>query len=778
MDHFTARNTFDYFIHKDLGGFLHRELDFYIKNEVVRLDDLETLPADHLVTMQGRVKAIRRVAGRIIDFLAALENFQKKLWLKKKFVLNTDWLVTVDRIPNSLRDVVAANETQWREWESLGFRPDDSAGALFEGAAWGTREYLDSCDKLVVDTRLFDDSFRTNLLGSEEVLAGSESIDDAMTGLLIHSENLQAIRLLENRYESEIQYIYIDPPYNTDSAPILYKNGYRESSWISLMAERILAARSLLSQSGVQTVAIDDTELCPLSNLLANYSPNSRLTRLTVVHNPKGSITKDFNRVHEYALFVTPEGLPNCIARALEANEVPRKMRRWGANSLRVERRPSFYPIYVKEGEIVRVGDVPPDDFHPSARNVSKPNGETEIWPIDQESQNDGNKIERRWNFGLDAIHDNVHRITVRKVGDSLDLFLTHEVTVPKTVWHGGDYDAGNYGNTLLIDVLGEKRFDFPKSIRLIERCVSLVLPSQDATGIVLDYFAGSATTGHAVLNLNRNDQGSRKFVLIELGAHFCSVVKPRITKLIYGPDWKNGTAQSHDKGLSALIKYFAVESYEDALNNLPVPRGELFEGRGDDENDTLIRYALDLELGPHLLDLDIFRDPWNYTINAQLAGDDEIKRHRVDLVETFNYLLGLKVAAYGPIERYSADFERAAHDDDLGRLKLTSRLRRDADGPFVFQRVEGTLNDANDTRVLVVWRKLTGDAEQDAAALDAWMLRHRESTRERTEHRDYHLIYINGPVTLPQPTAEIRTVFPIEETFKAKMFEDTDGGV
>jgi adenine-specific DNA-methyltransferase len=249
----------------------------------------------------------------------------------------------------------------------------------------------------------------------------------------------------------------------------------------------------------------------------------------------------------------------------------------------------------------------------------------------------------------------------------------------------------------------------------------------------------------------------------------------PRIAKASYSPNWSEGLATSHDKGLSVLIKCIAVESYEDALNNLPAPSGTLLDGRSDAEKDALLTYGLDLELGPHLLNLDAFRDPWGYAIHAQLAGDAEIKRHRVDLVETFNYLIGLKVHAYGPLERYSADFERAAHADGLGRIKITGRLRRDPNGPFKFQRVEGELNDGSATRVLVVWRKLTDDAEQDAAVLDAWMARHRETTRERTEHRDYHIIYINGPVTLPQPTAEIRTVFPTEETFKIKMFEDTD---
>ena len=216
---------------------------------------------------------------------------------------------------------------------------------------------------------------------------------------------------------------------------------------------------------------------------------------------------------------------------------------------------------------------------------------------------------------------------------------------------------------------------------------------------------------------------------------------------------------------------------------------GLFLAGAGEASRDALITYALDLELGPHLLNLDAFADPWGYSINAQLAGEDEIKPHRVDLVETFNYLLGLKVKAYGPIERYSAEFARAAHDDGLGRLKVVSRLHRDGEGPFIFQRIEGTLNDGHDTRVLVVWRKLTAGlpnlsqgqreeaAERDAAVLEAWMDRHREDTRERSEHRDYQLIYINGPVTLPQPTQEIRTVHPIEEAFKTKMFEDADGG-
>ena len=217
----------------------------------------------------------------------------------------------------------------------------------------------------------------------------------------------------------------------------------------------------------------------------------------------------------------------------------------------------------------------------------------------------------------------------------------------------------------------------------------------------------------------------------------------------------------------------FYIKNEVARLNNLPAHGDDLLAGRSDAEKDALIRYALDLEMGPHLLDLDAFRDPWGYSIDAQLAGDDEIRPQRVDLIETFNYLLGLRVTAYGPLERYSADFERAQHDADLGRLKINGKLRRDAEGPFVFQQIEGTLNDDNDTPVLVVWRTLTDDPEQDAAVLDARLERYGEKTTERSDHREYAKIYLNGPITLPQPTAELRTVYPIEETFKARMFED-----
>lgn len=127
LTNYTSRNTFDYFIHKDLGGFLRRELDFYIKNEVMHLDDIESEDAPRVEQYLCKVRAIRRIAHKIIAFLKQLENFEKKLWLKKKFVVETNYCVTLDRVPEDLYVEIAASVAQVEEWVQL-FAINETAG--------------------------------------------------------------------------------------------------------------------------------------------------------------------------------------------------------------------------------------------------------------------------------------------------------------------------------------------------------------------------------------------------------------------------------------------------------------------------------------------------------------------------------------------------------------------------------------------------------------------------------------------------------------------------
>ena len=220
---YTSKNSFDYFIHKDLGGFLRRELDFYIKSEVISIDNLE-LNGDPTVFIRdlAQIKTIKRVGSKIIDFLAQLENFQKQLWLKKKFVLETQYCVTLDKVPQSLYPQIVKNKAQRDEWVKL-----FAIGAI-EGDIVATAyskplspEFLTENQYLVLDTRHFDQKFVEALLAA---LSDAGPIDEQMNGLLVHGENFQALNLLQARYREQVKCIYIDPPYNTGEDEFIYKD--------------------------------------------------------------------------------------------------------------------------------------------------------------------------------------------------------------------------------------------------------------------------------------------------------------------------------------------------------------------------------------------------------------------------------------------------------------------------------------------------------------------------------------------------------------------------
>lgn len=594
LDEFTARNTFDYFIHKDLGGFLRRELDFYIKNEVLRLDDLEALAENHLARVQGKVKAIRRVAGRIIDFLASVEEFQKKLWLKKKFVLETNWLVTIDRIPESLRDTVAANQDQWDEWEKLGFRPDETeSGGLFHGAKWGTREYLDANDKLVVDTRFFDGEFKAELLASEEVLHGHATIEDAMAGILANGENYQTLSLLQDRYTGLIDCTYADPPYNTGGDGFLYRDRYQHSSWLAFVSQVTEKSQRLSSTESAFFISIDENELENLMHAVGGVYIWAGT--IVVQNNPKGRfMDRHLSTSHEYLLSYTLSathqlaGIPKSDSQI--ASDFPEQDEKGRYRLLELRNthrdfgkhnRPNlFYPFYCD-----------PSTGSLSLERMS--DNQQELWPI----WNDG--FEGCWTWSKELAANQLNGLVAKQVNGAWKVFRKAYADdaafeKPKTIWDEREVQT-EVGQATITSMFGHVAFKSPKPTRLIEKAIWL---SSKDVQCVLDCYAGSGTTGHAVLKMNREDGLDRQFLLAEMGPYFDSVLKPRIEKALYSPEWSDGKARCHDQGMSALVKYFAVESYEDALNNLPAPDGSLYAEADEATKDALITYSLDLELG------------------------------------------------------------------------------------------------------------------------------------------------------------------------------------
>jgi len=240
LNRFTAKNTKDYFIHKNLKKFLSQQLDYFIKSEVL---DIETLEKEKFLDKHiTRAKVVREIGEDIIDFLSQIEDFQKKLWEKKKFVLKTEYVITTDRIPEEFYEEIWKNEEQRKEWEELGFEIPK------------TKEELKN-KKLPIDTKYFNQEFKEKLL---EKLTENADLDDLLDGLLIKSENWQALNLLLGKYKEKVQTIYIDPPFNKEQdADYLYNVKYKDSTWASMLENRLRLARDLLNDRGSIFVRCD-----------------------------------------------------------------------------------------------------------------------------------------------------------------------------------------------------------------------------------------------------------------------------------------------------------------------------------------------------------------------------------------------------------------------------------------------------------------------------------------------------------------------------------------
>jgi adenine-specific DNA-methyltransferase len=360
----------------------------------------------------------------------------------------------------------------------------------------------------VVVTKRFGEPIFPSLTIIDKVHRGG----DRPRHLLIEAENFHALQLLLYTHESKVDVVYIDPPYNTGAKDWKYNNNYvdsndqwRHSRWLSFMKKRLLLAKRLLRPDGVMIVAIDDNESHHLQMLLEQCFREREITTVVVVQNPRGNISNNFAYVHEYAHFMIPRA-QKLVARLPKENAKPRKLRRWGHNSTRKARPTMFYPILVKDGRIVGFGEVPEMNYRPE-KNVTRTDGTIEVWPIDQDG------IERRWNFGLDSIPEEQGRLIAQKVKGNLDIFLTEEKNVLKTVWTGGMFDAGKYGASLVTSIVG-KEFPFPKSLYTVEQCLRAITSTRK-DAVIVDFFAGSGTTLHATCLLNAQDGGKRTSIVI-----------------------------------------------------------------------------------------------------------------------------------------------------------------------------------------------------------------------------------------------------------------------
>lgn len=736
LNNYTTKNTADYFIHKDLGKFLNNELDFYIKNEVMHLDDVVNSDSFAQIEKQlAIVKCVRLIGRELIGFLASLEDFQKRLWLKKKFVVSSHYCVTLDRVNADLYGEIAGNAEQWKQWESLGLNVGDS-----DKAGWGTAEYLVSHPYLMVDTSLFEVGFKAKLLRE------MADLDGQTDGVIIHSDNFQGLNLLQEKYKQQVNTVYIDPPYNSPKSQIIYKNTFKHSSFLSLLENRLSLSKDFNVPDGSHIIAIDKHEENGLFRLISQIFTENDNTLVTIEHNRKGVQGDHFSYTNEYAIFSISGELKNLnqIERD-ESNFEYSNFRNWGGESLRTDAANCFYAVLTDGKNIVGFGDVWTDlNKHPISANVEN-NGLIEIYPID----NSG--VERKWRYERKTVEGIVKKLRVKNDKHGvLGIEIAKTTDQFKTVWYSPKYNAGDNG-TAVLSGLGLK-FDNPKSLYTVQDCIFAV-SNKDA--LIFDYFGGSGTTAHSIINMNRDDNGNRKYILIEQGEYFNTVIKPRIQKVVYSENWKDGkpalpkdtktvNEANRYNGISHCLKVIKLESYEDTLNNLELRRTgqqqQLFDTMNDaQKDDYLMHYLLDIESKGSLLSVADFAKPFDYQLKITSDSAGAYTTQPIDLIDTFNYLIGLNV------QHIDYQLERG----------------------YVF--IEGTLRTGEKT--LVFWRD-TSVIGYDK--LEKTLL---EKLKVNPKDREYQLIYLNGDHNIPSPFIHTEDgerklkIRSIEQTFFDKMF-------
>lgn len=470
VNQYTARNTMDYFIHKDLGGFLRRELDFYIKNEVMRLDDIENAEAPAVESYLAKIKVLRKIAGKLIDFLAQLEDFQKKLWLKKKFIIETNYCITLDRVPEELYAEVAACDAQCEEWIKL-FSIDEIQADLHSPGFSRplTVDFLKANNKLVLDTRFFDDSFKARLMAS------IENLDEQCDGLLIHSENFQALNLLHERYREQVKCIYIDPPYNTGNDGFAYKDSYKSSSWLSMIHGPIPLVEGVTSpDDAFFAMSIDKRQLFEGKSLLDfSFTKFSFVNAIVNVNNPKGrSDQKHLPTAHDNILLFATDG---AVSHGwIPANKVLRRyrkqdadgqyreidLRKTGDNDLATDRPKMAYPFAYNKAT---------DDLYPIFSSELCPDGYVLIYPM-KDAQTKG-----RWRWEFDTSKRNLTRLIAKYQPQKgqwsvfeKDYLGDDERVFPTSVWDEKPFNSERGTETLTDLGFAKEEFPRPKPVGLL----------------------------------------------------------------------------------------------------------------------------------------------------------------------------------------------------------------------------------------------------------------------------------------------------------------------
>lgn len=664
-----------YFIHKDLNSFLKRELDFYIKNELFQVDGVTKEDYELKPITRAKIKVIKNIANKIIDFVGQIEDFQKRLWEKKKFVVNTDYVITLDRIKdyleNSFEEVLAkvlGNKDQIKEWKALGFlNKKEEINSFFKKTLEG-KELKDKYKFLPIDTQHFDQDFKHCLI---EGITKNSELDRELDGVLFKSENWQALNLLEKKYKGKIDSIYIDPPFNKEKeANYPYRSNYKDSTWISMLNDRINFSRKLMDKDSSIFVRCDYRGNMYVRMLMNNIF-RERNFRNEIIVNKSIRIKTEGNKFLSWhdTIFMYSKDYERSYF-----NHITKK----------------------REEEEWRSVDMDGETWDIIPENMVDQFSEENI-RYDEE----GNPISRaRIIQGKEILPPEGRRFpsqeTINELEEQNKIRLSKnnnpQMKKPSQIYLTDDW-------TDIYGYASDWSFETENSEILLKRVINC---SSKRGDIVMDYFLGSGTTTAVAHKLGRRWAG------VEVGDQFYEFILPRMKNVLAYDD--NGISDREDvkrdyneDNAGGFFKYQKLEQYEDTLENIRFTN-EPKQTQIEDFNEYFLRYMLNYETknSNSLLNIEELSDPFSYRMF--IYERDEKKRKTIDLVETFNYLIGLEI------------HKIQTFDDQNRKYRI---VKGEKDGE----------------KTIIIWRNTENlDMEEDSKFIEEEIL-----------EGDEGLIYING---------------------------------
>ncbi|MBS4234914.1 site-specific DNA-methyltransferase [Campylobacter vulpis] len=520
---YKKQNEIDFFIHKNAKAFLKEQFDLWFCRYVL---DGVTQWNEMRIKSLNRVK---KIAHTLIDKIAAFEDELKALWLKPKFAKKTHFVFSLDVIKTHakeseelLKELFKDSnfKKQIKEWQDLklveeGFKLEDIKNYAF----------------LPLDTKYLSEK------NVYKLLSAFENLDAVLNGELVKADNFQALNSLLPKYQNKIDLIYIDPPYNTGNDGFIYTDKFNQSSWLSMMNNRLELAKEFLKDSGSIFISIDDNEQARLKILCDELFGEENFIS-NVIWEKKFSPQNDakyFSDNHDFIVSYAKNKefwQPNLLIRTDEANaryknpdNDPRGV--WTSGDMSVKR--------MTEKDIYEI-------TLPSGRKILPPQGRS--WILSKEKFEEYLKDNRIYFNGGDSV-PRIKRF-LSEVKDGI---------TPLTIWKHKEVGHNQDAAKEILALFDDKIFDTPKPEKLLKRICEIASSEES---IVLDFFAGSGTSLASAQKLGR------KWLGIEMGEHFYKVILPRLKKVIGG--FESGISKECEYKGGGAFSYYELESYEEAL--------------------------------------------------------------------------------------------------------------------------------------------------------------------------------------------------------------------